>query len=193
LTRFLPTLERLEGNIASEAISPLVQAYIVDFGSRSILNQYVWETKDVGDVAERLPTPGTKTRIIYIGYNMEKEGEHGLFLSLIDSLGIHLDLEPSFVDAVLLKMSKGVGRRDPSPKRFLDLNLEGTDVGWTGRSMDAIICIKEPKFEGTSSLQFRKFSLEWTYSSNALLTYSQRRPLYYSTTTLSARAPICKI
>jgi hypothetical protein len=113
-----------------------------------------------------------KTRIIYIGYNLKEEEKPGLFLSLIDRLGIHLDLEPSFVDAVLLKMSTGVGRRDPSPKRFLDLHLEGADWDWIGRSMDATICIKGPDLEGTSSVQFRKFHFRVDISLECLVNES---------------------
>jgi hypothetical protein len=133
--------------------------YIVDFGSSSILNRYVWETNEAAHLVERPPTPGTKTRIIYIGYNTEEEGEPKLILSLIDSLGIHLDLEPSFVDALLLKLLRGLGRRDPSPKRFLDLHLEGTDLDLVGRSMDATICIMEPNSGGAGTDQFRKVLL----------------------------------
>lgn len=95
---------------------------------------------------------------------MEQEGDHELIALLIDSLGIHHDLEPYFVDAVLLKLSRGQGARggrQPSPNGCLDLHLEGTTKSL--HHMHATICLIHPDFEGfegTAVGQHRKFLVD---------------------------------
>jgi hypothetical protein len=164
---FSDSLERLEGSSSATAPTSYIRGCILGFGTKSILDRYFWTTKEVANIARRPPTPGTKTRINYIGYNMhnmENEGDPISILPLIDSFGMHLDLEPSFVDAVPAKLPREFAwwryQRAALLKDFLDLHLEGDSTDVVARipgSMDATICIKNPNLEDTAGIQCRKF------------------------------------
>jgi hypothetical protein len=152
---FRSTLSRLEGGLDHTVKSAHVRAFINDFGTSNILDRYFWDTNQVCNIVERPSTPGTKTRIIYIAYDVEVVGDSELILPLIDGLGIHFDLEPSFVDAVLFKLSGGFSTRERQ-KRYLDLHLDGDKRG----SMDATICIKNPSSRETAETQHSKLGVD---------------------------------